>query len=135
MAVVFNQSAGIDALLQTTVALPAAAANVSTTAILIGGDGPHKNKMKLKVSLPANSVLVATKTLTITFYDSATTTLAAASPAQSFVITGDTGFAAQDIFFEISQTTKDYVGVNFAVETGGGSNIGTTATVSVVTAN
>lgn len=132
MAVTVNHRNLTDALLSTTVALPAAAANVSTTALFIGGDGPHKERLKVKVSLPANSVLVATKLLTITFYDSATTTLAAASPAQSFVITGDTGFPAQDIYFEISQTTKDYVGVNFAVENGGGSNIATTATVTVV---
>jgi hypothetical protein len=132
MAVTVNSRNLTDALASTTVALPAAAANVSTTAIFIGGDGPHKERLKVKVSLPANSVLVATKLLTITLYDSATTTLAAASPAQSFVIAGDTGFPAQDIYFEISQTTKDYVGVNFAVETGGGSNIATTATVSVV---
>jgi hypothetical protein len=132
MAVTVNSRNLTDALASTTVALPAAAANVSTTAIFIGGDGPHKERLKVKVSLPANSVLVATKLLTITLYDSATTTLAAASPAQSFVITGDTGFPAQDIYFEISQTTKDYVGVNFAVETGGGSNIATTATVSIV---
>jgi hypothetical protein len=132
MAVTVNSRNLTDALASTTVALPAAAANVSTTAILIGGDGPHKERLKVKVSLPANSVLVATKLLTITLYDGATTTLAAASPAQSFVITGDTGFPAQDIYFELSQTTKDYVGVNFAVETGGGSNIATTATVSVV---
>ena len=132
MAVTVNSRNLTDALLTTTVALPAAAANVSTTALFIGGDGPHKERLKVKVSLPANTVLVATKLLTITFYDSATTTLAAASPAQSFVITGDTGFAAQDIYFEVSQTTKDYVGVNFAVETGGGSNVATIATVSVV---
>ncbi len=132
MARTVNSRNLTDELLTTTVALPAAAANVSTTALLIGGDGPHKERLKVKVSLPENSVLVATKLLTITLYDSATTTLAAASPAQSFVITGDTGFPAQDIYFELSQTTKDYVGVNFAVETGGGSNIATTATVSVV---
>ena len=132
MAVTVNHRNLTDELLSTTLALPAAAANATTTALYIGGDGPHKERLKLKVSLPANSVLVATKLLTITLYDGTTSSLTAASPAQSFVITGDTGFAAQDIYFQLSQTTDEYVGVNFAVETWGGSNIGTTATVTVV---
>ena len=132
MAVTVNHRNLTDELLSTTVALPAAAANVSNTAIYIGGDGPHKERLKVKVSLPANSVLVASKLLTIKLYDGATSSLTPASPAQSYVITGDTGFPATDIYFEVSQTTQDYVGVNFAVETGGGSNIATTATVSVV---
>lgn len=133
MPAVFNQSAGIDALAQTTVALPAAAANVTTSGIYIGGAGPHRNKLKVKVSLPLNAVLVADKDLDMTLYDSAdNSSFAAAVPAQTRQIVGDTGFAATEFFFEIPQTARAYVAVNFAVETGGGSNIATTATVSVV---
>lgn len=122
-----------DALSTVTLALPAAAANATTSGIFVGNPGPNREGMKLKVSLPANSVLVATKLLTFTFYDSAdNSSFAAASPGQTFVITGDTGFAAQDFYFDISQSCREYVGVNIAVETGGGSNIATTATVSLV---
>lgn len=122
-----------DALLQTTRALPAANANVTSTGIFVGGDGPHKERLKVKVELPLNSVLVATETLTVTLYDSAdNSSFAAASPAQSYVITGDTGFPATDIYFEVAQTTRDYVGVNFAVSSSGGNNTGTTATISLV---
>jgi hypothetical protein len=133
MSTTVNERNLIDALAQTTRALPAAAANVTSSGIYIGGDGPHKERLKVKVELPANTVLVATKLLTITLHDSAdNSSFAAASPAQSYVITGDTGFPATDIYFEITNTTRDYVAVNFAVETGGGANTGTTATISVV---
>ncbi|NDB05621.1 MAG: hypothetical protein EBX95_07700 [Acidimicrobiia bacterium] len=133
MATTFNSRNLIDAQAQVTRTLPAAAASNTSTGIYIGGDGPHKERLKLKVELPTNSVLVATKTLTIALWDSAdNSSFAAASPAQSFVITGATGFAAQDIYFEIAQTTRDYVAARFTVESGGGDNTATTATISVV---
>lgn len=133
MSTTVNQRNLVDALAQTTRALPAAAANVTSTGIYVGGDGPHKDRLKLKVELPANSVLVATKLLTMKLYDSAdNSSFAAASPAQTYIITGDTGFPAAEFFFEITQTTRDYVAVYFEVETGGGANTGTTATISLV---
>jgi len=122
-----------DALSATTQALPAAAANVTCSGIYIGGAGPHREGLKLKVELPENSVLVATKDLDMALYDSAdNSSFAAVVPAQTRQIVGDTGFDATDFYFEIPQTARAYVAVNFAVETGGGSNIATTATVSVV---
>jgi hypothetical protein len=133
MPTTFNERNLIDAVSQTTQALPAAAANVTSSGIYLGGDGPHKERLKVKVELPANSVLVATKKLTISLYDSAdNSSFAAAAPAQSFVITGDTGFPTQDIYFDINNSIRSYVAVNLAVETGGGSNISTIATISVV---
>jgi len=133
MPTTFNERNLIDATAQVTRALPAAAANVTSTGIYIGGDGPHKERLKVKVELPANTVLVATKLLTITLQDSAdNSSFAAAAPAQSFVITGDTGFPAQDIYFDINNSIRAYVAVNFAVETGGGNNTSTTATISLV---
>ena len=133
MPTTFNERNLIDATAQVTRALPAAAANVTSTGIYLGGDGPHKERLKVKVEMPANTVLVATKLLTITLQDSAdNSSFAAASPAQSFVITGDTGFPAQDVYFDINNSIRSYVAVNFAVETGGGSNISTIATISVV---
>jgi len=133
MPTTFNERNLIDATAQVTRALPAAAANVTSSGIYLGGDGPHKERLKVKVELPANTVLVATKLLTITLQDSAdNSSFAAAAPAQSFVITGDTGFPAQDIYFDINNSIRAYVAVNFAVETGGGNNTSTTATISLV---
>lgn len=133
MSTTFNERNLIDATAQVTRALPAAAANVTSTGIYLGGDGPHKERLKVKVELPANTVLVATKLLTITLQDSAdNSSFAAAAPAQSFVITGDTGFPAQDIYFDINNSIRSYVAVNFACETGAGNNTGTTATISLV---
>lgn len=129
----FNERNLADATAQVTRALPAAAANVTSSGIYLGGDGPHKERLKVRVELPANTVLVATKLLTITLQDSAdNSSFAAAAPAQSFVITGNTGFPAQDVYFDINNSIRDYVAVNFAVETGGGNNTATTATISVV---
>lgn len=133
MSTTVNQRNLVDALAQTTRALPAAAANVTSTGIYVGGDGPHKERLKLKVELPENSVLVATKLLTIKLYDSAdNSSFAAAVPNQTYIITGDTGFPATEIFFDINNAIRDYVAVYFEVETGGGANTGTTATISLV---
>jgi hypothetical protein len=122
-----------DAITATTQALPAAAAAVTSSGLYIGGTGPHREALKVKVELPLNSVLVATKTLTVALWDSADgVTFAAEVPNQSQVITGTTGFAATDIYFQVPQTAAAYVAVRFTVETGGGDNTGTTATISVV---
>jgi hypothetical protein len=128
-----NRRSVKDAKLQTTKALPAAAASATTDLIYIGGEGPHREGMKVLVEIPVNSVLVADKDLDIVLVDSADgSTSADVSPVQSKQIVGATGFAAQEFYFEITQTMRDYVGVKFTVETGGGSNIATIATVSVV---
>ena len=129
----FNRRNLVDAQAQVTRALPAAAANVTSSGIYLGGQGPHRERLKLRVNIPANTVLVATKTLTLSLQDSANnSSFAATSPSQAIAITGDTGFAAQELYFDIPASARDYVGVNFAVETGGGDNTGTTATISLV---
>lgn len=133
MSTTVNHRNLIDAQAATTRALPAANANVTSSGISVGGGGPHKERLKVKVELPANSVLVAGQTLTVALHDSAdNSSFAAASPAQSVVITGDTGFAARDIYFEITQTTRAFVAVNFAVSASGGNNTSTVAAISVV---
>lgn len=133
MATVVNQRSLKDELAKVTKALPAAAASNTTDGIYIGEAGPHRDGLKVKVELPANAVLVATKLLTLALWDSAdNSTFAATSPAQSYVITGDTGFAATEIFFEIPKTARAYVAVRQTVETGGGDNTGTSSTVYVV---
>lgn len=128
-----NERNLVDALAQVTRALPAADANVTSSGIYVGGDGPHKERLKVRVNIPENAVLVATKSLTVSLYDSAdNSSFAAASPSQSKVITGDTGFSAQEFYFDVDNALRDYVAVNFAVESGGGDNTGTTATISLV---
>jgi hypothetical protein len=122
-----------DARLQVTKALPAAAASATTDLIYIGGQGPHREGLKVYVEIPANSVLVATKLLDVTLVDSADgSTSANTDPVQTKQIVGDTGFPVQRFYFDVPQSARAYLGVKFAVETGGGSNIATVATVSVV---
>jgi putative AlgH/UPF0301 family transcriptional regulator len=133
MSIVINRRSLKDDNLKVTKALPAAAANNTSDPIYIGGLGPHREGLKLRVSWPANTVLVANKKLTLTLYSAATTTLAAeADPAQTFVITGDTGFAKGYVDFELGQGVLAYVGWNQAVETGGGDNTGTSFTGEIV---
>lgn len=133
MSIVAQRRSLKDANLKTSKALPAAAANNTSDPIYIGKQGPHKEQLKLRVSWPANTVLVASKKLTLTLYTSATTTLAAAaSPAKTFVITGDTGFSAGYVDFDLGPDTLAYVGWNQAVESGGGDNTGTSLTGEIV---
>jgi hypothetical protein len=128
-----NRRNSADALLSVTKALPAANANNDTDEIYIGAAGPHREGMKLRASWPANSVLVATKLLTLTLKSGATGALAAETdPGSTYVITGNTGFAAGYVDFELGQNVGEYVAVNQAVETGGGSNIATSFTYTVV---
>lgn len=128
-----NRRNAKDALLQTSKALPAAGASATTDLIKIGGEGPHREALKVLVEVPVNTVLVATKKLTFTLVDSADgTNPIAVSPSQSKEIVGDTGFAAQLFYFDVPQGARDYIGVTIAVEAAGGSNTATVATVSVV---
>lgn len=133
MAKYVNRRNSADDLLSVSKALPAAAANNDTDEIYIGPVGPHREKMKLRAEWPANSVLVSTKLLTLTLKSGATGALAAETdPTATYVITGNTGFAAGYVDFELGQNVGEYVAVNQAVETGGGSNIGTTFTYTLI---
>lgn len=129
-----NRRSLADALTTVTKALPAAAAANVTDLIFIGGQGPHRERLKLRATIPANSVLVADKFLTLTLHDSAdgSTTAAVAGPAQVHTIIGATGFAADTVYFDIPAHARDYVAVSQAVETGGGSNIATVITYEIV---
>lgn len=129
-----NRRSLADALTTVTKALPAQNANNTTDGIYIGGQGPHRERLKLRVTIPANSVLVAAQTLTLALQDSADNSsfAAVAGPGQSHVITGDTGFAADTIYFDIPAHARDYVAVNQAVSASGGNNTGTTFTYEIV---
>jgi hypothetical protein len=133
MSTKVNRRNLVDALVSTTKVLPAANANNDTDAINIGGLGPHRERLKLRASWPANTVLVAEKKITLTLKSGATSsTSTELDPAQSFVITGATGFAAGYVDFELGQGVLDFIVVNQAVENGGGDNTGTTFTYRVV---
>lgn len=133
MSKVVNRRNSADALLSVTKALPAADASNTSDAIEIGNAGPHREGIKLRVSWPANSVLVATKTLTITLQSSATSTLAdATGPGSTHVITGDTGFPAGYVDFELGQNIGAFVGWKQAVQAAGGDNTGTTLTGTII---
>lgn len=133
MSIVKNRRSLKDANLKTTKALPAAAASNTSDAIYIGGLGPHREGLKLRLSWPENSVLTADDTVTFALASSATSTLAAeADPAQTYVITGDTGFPAGYVDFELGQNVLAYVGWTQAVLTGGGDNTETIITGEIV---
>lgn len=133
MSILVNERSLKDAALKTTKALPAADANNDTDALYIGADGPHRERLKLRVSWPANNVLVADKTVTLTLKSGAASNSLAAEtdPAQTYVITGDTGFAAGSVDFDLAKCGT-YVAVNQAVLAAGGDNTGTTFTYEVV---
>lgn len=128
-----NRRNAKDARLQSSKALPVAGASATPDLIYIGGQGPHREGMKILVELPLNAVLVATKGLDMVLVDSVDgTSPAVVSPGQSYQIIGATGFAATQFYFDIPQSANEYVGVKFTVEAGGGDNTATVATVSVV---
>ena len=134
MANEFNRRSLVDSLLTVTKALPAASANNATDGISIGGEDPHRECLKLRADIPANSVLVATKTLSLVLQDSADNSSFAdvADPGQSIAIVGATGFAADTLYFDIPQHSPQYVRVYQAVEAAGGDNTGTTISYSLV---
>jgi hypothetical protein len=131
-----NRRQQADALLQVSKALPAANNNNTTDLIPIPAAGPVRERLKLRVEIPSNTALVATKTLTLTLVDSAdgSASAAVAGPGQSIVIAGigGNGIAAQTRYFEIPNHAREYVGVLQAVEADGGNNTGTTIKYSLV---
>jgi hypothetical protein len=133
MSLTPNRRNLVDTNVQTTAAMPAAAANSTSTGLDIGAAGPDRERMFVRIDLPVNSVLVATKTIIFTLFDSAdNSTFAAANPGVTYTITGDTGFPAQTVYLPIPPDAEQYVAVNAAVLTAGGDNTGTTATYSIV---
>jgi len=133
MSLLVNRRNLKDAELIVSKALPAAAASNETDSIEIGGAGPHRERLKLRATLPANTVLVAEKELVLELEDSADdSSFASVGPAQVATIIGDTGFDAQSIDFDIPATARKYIRVKQSVESGGGANTGTTITYALV---
>lgn len=115
-----------DALLAKSQALPAANANNSTASIDLEQVNafPVNEKVDLEISVPATAALVETKDITFTVEDSADNSSFAAVPAlATFVVTGGaSGGAASARVVKLPGSTRRYVRVNAAVETGGGNN-------------
>lgn len=129
-----------DAKLITTKALPAAAANNSHDGIDIGArtspGGTFTGEVELEISWPAIAALVDTKTIVFTVQDSANNS-SFASLGQTHTLTGagGVGVPAGSKKFRLPRNVRQYVNVNQAVETGGGTLTAISTTVSLVFGN
>ena len=123
-----------DALATVSKALPAAGANNDTDEINIGGEGPHREGLKLLVEVPETPALVDTETITFTLQDGATGATATSNPGQTYTITGvnTPGADAVDFYFDIPQGAGEYILVNQAVSASGGDNTGVTVNYYLV---
>jgi len=133
-----------DALLSSTVALPAAAATANHSSFDIG-DGPHRERMSVIVECPATASLVDAKDIyfelehstddsTFTDVGDVLETSGSAATVEGSIIatvTGDGGDGAPAVVFElpIPQNANRYIRVSQSVEAAGGDNTGVSATV------
>lgn len=124
-----------DATKIVTTALPAAGANVTSTAIdLEQVTGGILENIAIELSVPATPALVEAKVITFKLFTGATTTLAVCDPLIQTTITGGTGGAgaAKTIRFRLPPNALRYVGVNAAIPADGGNNTGVSFTVKVL---
>lgn len=128
----------IDALIKKTKAFPAAAANNNSDSIKLPLLG-HKGA-ELFVKLPENSLLVATKSITVKVQDSEDgSSFADLPPCGAITVTGKTGNGMPDTpttsyeidddgnvwtYWPLPRMFRGYARVNVAVETGGGDLTG-----------
>lgn len=126
----------VDATLQTTKVLPAAAANNDHSGIDLGHANRKPENLMVRIDVPATDTLVENKKLTFHLEDSAdNSTFADINPlVQDDSIAGVSGdtSAAASVYLPIPPNCRRYIRVNQAVETGGGDVTDTTVTVSVV---
>lgn len=126
-----------DAAKTVSVALPAAGANVNTPVIDLEQTlGGLLENIVVELSIPATPALVDTKVITCKLYDGAASdSLAVVDPLVSTTITGvatNQGGPAKTVRFRLPPTTRQYIAVNIAVESGGGSNIAVDATLKLL---
>jgi hypothetical protein len=139
-----------DALLQSTKALPAAAATNYSDSIDTQGPGPHRERMELEVLVPVLPILVDAKTVTFelehsdddsTFTDVGDFVLtnddsATVTGAYTVVLTGSEtpGTPGPVTFrFPIPSFAKRYIRVSQDVLTAGGDNTAATVTYTLLT--
>jgi hypothetical protein len=118
-------------------ALPAAAANNSTAAIDLqqAAAGVNLDKVDVEVAVPATPSLVDAKVITFTIQDSANgTDFAAVTGLATLVVTGagGVGAAAATRTVKLPTGTRRYIRANAAVESGGGSNIAVSYSISLL---
>jgi hypothetical protein len=126
-----------DLQLIKTSALPAAAANNSTAAIDLqqAAAGVNLDKVDVEVAVPATPSLVDAKIITLTIQDSANgTDFAAVTGLATLVVTGagGVGAAAATRTVKLPTGTRRYIRANAAVESGGGSNIAVSYSISLL---
>jgi hypothetical protein len=126
-----------DLQLIKTSALPAAAANNSTAAIDLqqAAAGVNLDKVDVEVAVPATPSLVDAKIITFTIQDSANgTDFAAVAGLATLVVTGagGVGAAAATRTVKLPTGTRRYIRANAAVESGGGSNIAVSYSISLL---
>ena len=125
-----------DAAKVATLAVPAAAANISGAAIdLETVNGGIMENVQFEIAIPALPNLADAKALTVTVMDSADgTTFAALDPSQVTTVTGasSTGSAAKTTRFRLPPQARRYVGVNLAVAASGGDSTAKSVTLSAL---
>lgn len=123
-----------DALATVSKALPAANADNDTDEIYIGGEGPHRERLKLLVEVPATPALVDGETITFTLENGASVAPGGINALQTYTVTGANtpGADAVDFYFDISQGIGEYIQVNQAVSSSGGDNTGVTVNYYLV---
>jgi hypothetical protein len=126
-----------DLQLIKTSALPAAAANNSTAAIDLqqAAAGVNLDKVDVEVAVPATPSLVDAKVITFTIQDSANgTDFDAVTGLSTLVVTGagGAGAAAATRTVKLPTGTRRYIRANAAVESGGGSNIAVSYSISLL---
>lgn len=157
MAVNQSQHRHLDANLQVTVALPAAAATAYTAAIDTRSGGldiavagasqtvdlqgnAALERAELLIEIPATPALVDDKDITVTIQssgdDASTDAYAAVENLPVFTITGvatSQGGPAFSQRVKLPSNIERYIRVAVAVESGGGSNIAVSLTASLLT--
>jgi hypothetical protein len=126
-----------DADFSVSKALPAAAASNATDPLDLGQAKVQSLEgIEFEISVPATPALVDAKKITFTVEDSEDkATFAAVDPAISTIVTGvatNQGGPAKTVRFRLPSQTRRYVRVAAAVETGGGSNIAVSYTLSAL---
>ncbi len=152
MSVNQTQHRHVDLNLEVVTACPAAAANVDSAGIDVRAGGlaqpvnPNQTvnllgntalqDSELRATLDVGTVLASTKKVTITPQDSDdNVTFTALADLAAGVVTGISanGNAKTEFRWKLGTETRRYVGVNIAVESGGGSIIAQNVTLDLLT--
>lgn len=124
----------VDAALLRTMLLPSSNSNASTESWDLG-QGPHIERLELRLEVEALPNLVDAKTVTVKVQDSAdNNTFADVAEMAPIVMTGAGGVGAAAVSkeFRFPPTIRRYARVNVAVMTAGGTNTDKTMTATLL---